>query len=73
MGFCLPNSVDKTPAGDIVPRAELGQPGYGENVEYVLRLLPGSFGLVIEYIGENLEPLSPQEVSYILLNSQKFL
>ena len=49
----LPNSIDVTPKGKIVPTAKLGEPGYIENEEYQLNFTPVADGVEINYIGES--------------------
>ena len=50
----LPKSFDITPSGKIVERAEIGQKGYAENIEYELQITISDYGtLKIEYYGED--------------------
>lgn len=50
----LPKSFDITPSGKIVERAEIGQKGYVENIEYELQITISDYGtLKIEYYGED--------------------
>jgi len=50
----LPKSFDITPSGKIVERAEIGQKGYAENIEYELQITVSDYGtLKIEYYGED--------------------
>lgn len=62
----LPLSIDKTPSGKLVKRSDIGQPGYGENVEYSLNLIPTSSGVIIEYIGEDGFYLEDYEIDEII-------
>jgi hypothetical protein len=50
----LPKSFDITPSGKIVERAEIGQKGYGENIQYELQITISDYGtLIIQYYGED--------------------
>ena len=50
----LPKSFDITPSGKIVERAEIGQKGYVENIEYELQITISDYGtLIIQYYGED--------------------
>ena len=50
----LPRSFDITPSGKIVERAEIGQKGYAENIEYELQITISDYGtLIIQYYGED--------------------
>ena len=50
----LPKSFDITPSGKIVERAEIGQKGYAENIEYELQITISDYGtLKIQYYGED--------------------
>jgi hypothetical protein len=58
----IPTRFDITPNGKIVDRAEFGEKGYGENVEYELQIQFPSDGIVeINYYGEDDTYLSVQD------------
>lgn len=59
----FPLSVDKTPNGKIVKRAEIGHKGYGENVEYFLNIQYYGNRMFIGYSGEDGDDLSEEEVA----------
>ena len=49
----LPNLIDLTPEGELVKRANIGEEGYAENVEYQLVLRVSNYHTYIEYYGED--------------------
>ena len=49
----LPLSIDLTPEGEFVERAEIGEPGYHENIEYELHLTGSRDKMAITYYGED--------------------
>ena len=58
----IPTRFDITPNGKIVDRAEFGEKGYLENVEYELQIQFPSDGIVeINYYGEDDTYLSVQD------------
>ena len=57
----LPLTFDLTPAGEIVPRANLGEEGYAENVEYHLSMHESEGHLIIGYYGEDDSTISIEE------------
>lgn len=67
----LPLSVDKTPEGNIVKRAELFGVGYAENIEYSLVLQPSDDGLFLEYVGEYESYLEDHQLIFIFKNADK--
>lgn len=63
--------VDKTPKGKITKKAEFGENGYGENMEYELSLEITVDHVEIIYFGEDCTYLSDLEiVEAILLAAQ---
>lgn len=52
--FYLPRVIDLTQKGEIVLRADMGEEGYIENVEYTLQITFSSDSLVvIDYYGDD--------------------
>lgn len=68
----LPTRFDITPKGKIVDRAEIGEKGYGENVEYELQIQFTSDGIVeINYYGEDDTYLSVKDfIKLIEINNE---
>lgn len=60
----LPLSIDKTPDGKFVKRAEIGEDGYAENIEYCLHTsIDAHTGKIsIQYYGEDDSFLSHKEI-----------
>jgi hypothetical protein len=64
----LPNLVDLTPTGKLVKRANLGEEGYGENVEYHLLISVSNYTTHIEYYGEDDTLLEEKQIKKIINN-----
>lgn len=62
----LPLRVDKTPNGEIVKRAHIGEPGYGENVEFNMQITHVSDCIVISYYGEDNTFLSESDFKKLI-------
>lgn len=60
----LPLSIDKTYEGKIVKRAEIGEEGYAENIEYQLMVAvdPNNGKMSVQYYGEDDTYLSHKEI-----------
>ncbi len=70
----LPNKVDKTPEGIIVKKADIGEKGYAENIEYSLRIHPTDKGFVIiDYYGEDESYLAKNEIDEILNKTMELI
>jgi hypothetical protein len=61
MRTLLLNRFDLTPEGKLVERAEIGEEGYAENVEYNLSMHPNSEGISLEWYGEDDTTISLEE------------
>ena len=59
----FPLSVDMTPDGDIVERADIGESGYIENVEYTLQIHYSAGRAFVAYYGEDDTWLSDFDIS----------
>ena len=68
----LPNLVDLTPEGKLVTRANLGEEGYAENVEYQLRISVSNYRTHIDYYGEDDTLLDEEQIQRII-NNRKVL
>jgi flagellar basal body rod protein FlgF len=68
----LPTRIDMTLNGKIVDRAEIGEKGYIENVEYELQIQFTSDGIVeINYYGEDDTYLSVKDfIKLIEINNE---
>jgi hypothetical protein len=64
----LRNQFDLTPKGDIVNKAQIGEKGYIENVEYNLVISKTDEGVIIFWYGEDSNEISLEE--YILLQAK---
>ena len=62
----LPNLVDLTPKGKIVERANLGEEGYAENVEYHLIISVSNYTTNIDYYGEDDTFLEEEQIKEII-------
>jgi hypothetical protein len=57
----LKNQFDRTPEGDIVNKAKIGEKGYIENVEYNLVMKKTDEGIIIFWYGEDSNEMSLEE------------
>ena len=64
----LPNLIDLTPTGKLVKRANLGEEGYAENVEYHLLISVSNYTTHIEYYGEDDTLLEEKQIKKIINN-----
>ena len=62
----LPNLIDLTPKGKLVERANLGEEGYAENVEYNLTISVSNYITHIEYYGEDDTYLEKEQIQEII-------
>ena len=62
----LPNLIDLTPKGKLVERANLGEEGYAENVEYKLTISVSNYITHIEYYGEDDTYLEEEQIQEII-------
>ena len=62
----LPNLIDLTPEGKLVPRANIGEEGYAENVEYNLTISVSNHITHIEYYGEDDTYLEEEQIQEII-------
>ena len=51
--LAFPLSIDKTPDGKIVPCAEIGEKGYGVNINYTLQIAYQNDRAIVLYYGED--------------------
>ena len=61
----LPNLIDLTPEGKLVERANIGEEGYAENVEYNLIISVSNYITHIEYYGEDDTYLEEEQIQEI--------
>jgi len=62
----LPNLIDLTPEGKLVERANIGEEGYAENVEYNLIISVSNYITHIEYYGEDDTYLEEEQIQEII-------
>ena len=62
----LPSTIDLCPDGDLVERANIGQEGYYENIEYTLTISISDNITTIEYCGEDGTYLDKQQIEQII-------
>jgi hypothetical protein len=62
----LPFLIDKRPSGVIVKRANIGEKGYFDNIEYQLQISFLDGNLDISYYGEDDTFLSDEEILKII-------
>ena len=62
----LPNLIDLTPEGKLVERANIGEEGYAENVEYHLIISVSNYITHIEYYGEDDTYLEEEQIQEII-------
>jgi hypothetical protein len=62
----LPNLIDLTPEGKLVERANMGEEGYAENVEYNLIISVSNYITHIEYYGEDDTYLEEEQIQEII-------
>ena len=62
----LPNLIDLTPEGELVKRANIGEEGYAENVEYHLLISVSNYITHIEYYGEDDTYLDEKQIKKII-------
>jgi hypothetical protein len=62
----LPNLIDLTPEGKLVERANMGEEGYAENIEYNLTISVSNYITHIEYYGEDDTYLEEEQIQEII-------
>ena len=62
----LPNLIDLTPEGKLVKRANIGEEGYAENIEYNLTISVSNHITHIEYYGEDDTYLEEEQIQEII-------
>ena len=62
----LPNLIDLTPEGKLVTRANIGEEGYAENIEYNLTISVSNNITFIEYYGEDDTYLEEEQIQEII-------
>ena len=65
--FKFPTHVDKTPTGKIVAKAEYGEKGYFDNIEYELNVVRKNGIVYIQYYGEDDTYLTDEEIKQVML------
>lgn len=70
MRTLLLKRFDLTPNGKLVERAEIGEEGYAENVEYELTMHENEEGVSIEWYGENDTTISLEEYLELLEDAE---
>lgn len=70
MRTLLLKRFDLTPNGKLVERAEIGEEGYAENVEYELTMHENEEGVSIEWYGEDDTTISLEEYLELLEDAE---
>ena len=68
INLAFPLSIDKTPEGKIVPCAEVGEEGYGANINYTLQITYQNNRAIVLYYGEDGSFLDGYDVFKAMLN-----